>query len=65
MPDWLMSLLLTMAVTFVGALYGPRTALMGAWAMVFVAAGVSMFGWAFSSASVVVAAVTFVERTFP
>ncbi len=55
-PDWLMTFLMTMAVTFVGALYGPRTAVLGSWSMVFVAAGVSMFGWAFSPASVIVAA---------
>jgi len=70
MPGWLMSLLMSMAVTFVGALYGPRTAVMGSWAMVFVAAGVSMFGWAFSPASVVVAAlvavgVTLMSRALP
>lgn len=55
-PSWLLTLLLSMAVTFVGGLYGPRTALVGAWSMVFVAAGASMFGWAFSAASVAVAA---------
>lgn len=69
-PSWLLTLLMSMAVTFVGALYGPRTAVMGAWAMVFVAAGVAMFGWAFSSASVVVAAlvavgVTMFNRVLP
>lgn len=62
-PDWLLTLLLSMAVTFVGALYGPRTAVLGAWAMVFVAAGAAMFGWAFSGASVVVAALVAVGAT--
>jgi len=69
-PSWLLSLLLTMAMTFVGALYGPRTALLGAWAMVFVAAGVAMFGWAFSGTSVIVAALvatgmTLLARALP
>lgn len=69
-PGWLLTLLMSMAVTFVGALYGPRTALLGAWAMVFVAAGVAMFGWAFSWASVVPAAlvavgVTLLDRALP
>jgi hypothetical protein len=69
-PAWLLTLLSTMAVTFVGALYGPRTALLGSWAMVFVAAGITMFGWAFSPASVLVATlvavgVTFLERIRP
>ncbi|TQQ78603.1 hypothetical protein EGH24_13860 [Halonotius terrestris] len=31
-------------VTFAGALYGPRTALLGAWAMVFMAAGLQFLG---------------------
>jgi len=69
-PAWLLTLLSTMAVTFVGALYGPRTALLGSWAMVFVAAGITMFGWAFSPASVLVAmlvavGVTLLERIRP
>lgn len=69
-PPWLLTLLMVMSVTFVGALYGPRTALLGAWAMVFVAAGVAMFGWAFGGPSVLVAALvavglTFVERALP
>lgn len=63
-PSWLLTLLMTMTVTFVGALYGPRTALLGAWAMVFVAAGVAMFGWAFSGTSVVVAALVAIGATF-
>lgn len=62
-PGWLLTLLLSMAVTFVGALYGPRTALMGAWAMVFVAAGVAMFGWAFGGPAVLVAALVAVGMT--
>ncbi|MFW5956772.1 MAG: hypothetical protein ACOCQY_05150, partial [Halorhabdus sp.] len=69
-PGWLMTFLASMAVTFVGALYGPRTAILGAWAMVFVAAGIAMFGWAFSGASVLVAAlvatgVTLMSRALP
>jgi hypothetical protein len=69
-PPWLLTVLMTMSVTFVGALYGPRTALMGSWAMVFVAAGVAMFGWAFGGPSVVVAALiatgfTVLQRAFP
>lgn len=63
-PGWLLTLLMSMAVTFVGALYGPRTALLGAWAMVFVAAGVAMFGWAFSGASIVVAALVAIGASF-
>lgn len=55
-PGWILTLLGSMTVTFVGALYGPRTALLGAWSMVFVAAGIAMFGWAFSGVSVLVAA---------
>jgi len=70
MPTWLLTFLGTLAVTFVGALYGPRTALLGSWSMVFVAAGLAMFGWAFSASSVLVAAlvavgVTFVDRIRP
>jgi|GEM_PF-2697951 len=70
MPGWLLTFLGTIAVTFVGALYGPRTALLGSWAMVFVAAGLAMFGWAFSGTSVLVAAlvatgVTFADRIRP
>ncbi len=70
MPAWLLTFLGTLAVTFVGALYGPRTALLGSWSMVFVAAGLSMFGWAFSASSVlaaglVAAGVTFVDRIRP
>lgn len=69
-PGWLMTLMMSMAVTFVASLYGPRTAVLGAWSMVFVAAGVTMFGWAFSPASVVVAALvavgaTLMERAVP
>jgi len=63
-PGWLLTLLMTMSVTFIGALYGPRTALLGAWAMVFAAAGIAMFGWAFSTASVVIAALVAVGATF-
>lgn len=63
-PGWLMAFLMSMAVTFVGALYGPRTALLGAWAMVFVAAGAAMFGWAFSWPGVVAAALIAVGMTF-
>jgi hypothetical protein len=62
-PGWLLTLLMSMCVTFVGALYGPRTSLMGAWAMVFVAAGVAMFGWGFSGGAVVVAALVAVGVT--
>jgi hypothetical protein len=69
-PQWLLTLLMVMSVTFVGALYGPRTALLGVWAMFFVAAGAAMFGWAFGGASVVVAGlvavgVTLLERSIP
>lgn len=69
-PSWLLTLLMSMAVTFVGALYGPRTALLGAWAMVAAAGGIAMFGWAFSTASVVIAAlvavaVTLLAASFP
>lgn len=63
-PGWLMAFLMSMAVTFVGALYGPRTALLGAWAMVFVASGAAMFGWAFSWPGVVAAALIAVGMTF-
>ena len=70
LPGWVLTLLGGMGVTFVGALYGPRTALLGAWSMVFVAAGLAMFGWAFSGVSVVVAALiaagmTLVTRALP
>lgn len=69
-PGWLVTFLVSMAVTFVGALYGPRTALLGAWAMVFVASGVTMFGWAFGWPSVLAATMiaigaTFFDRVFP
>jgi hypothetical protein len=69
-PQWLVTLLLVMSVTFVGALYGPRTAILGAWAMFMVAAGAAMFGWAFGGPSVIVAGlvtvgVTFLGRAIP
>lgn len=70
-PSWLLTGLGTMAITFVGLLYGPRTAVLGAWAMVFVSAGLAMFGWgAFSAASVLVAGLiaasgTLLARVFP
>jgi hypothetical protein len=69
-PQWLVTMLLVMSVTFVGALYGPRTALLGAWAMFMVAAGAAMFGWAFGGPSVIVAGlvavgVTFLGRAIP
>lgn len=69
-PGWLLTLLMAMTVTFVGALYGPRTALLGAWAMVFVASGVAMFGWAFGWPSILAATLiaigaTFYARVFP
>lgn len=62
-PPWLLTLLGSMLVTFVGALYGPRTVLLGVWSMVFVAAGLSMFGWAFGGVSVAVAALVAVAMT--
>lgn len=69
-PGWLLSVLMTMAITFAGALYGPRTALLGSWSMVFVSAGVSMFGWAFGAPSVLAAfliasAFTLLDRVRP
>lgn len=63
-PGWVMAFLMSMAVTFVGALYGPRTAVLGAWAMVFVASGAAMFGWAFSWPAVIVATLVAVGATF-
>jgi hypothetical protein len=67
MPSWALTLLMSMLVTFVGGLYGPRTALLGAWAMVFVAGGAALFGLAFGGPSVIIAALiaggaTFVSR---
>lgn len=32
-------------ITFIASLYGPRTANMGAWAIVLVSAGMMLFGW--------------------
>jgi hypothetical protein len=69
-PPWIMTSLMALLVTFVGGLYGPRTSLLGAWAMVFVVAGAAMFGWAFSGPSVIVvglvaAAATFYQRAVP
>jgi hypothetical protein len=64
-PGWILTLLGSMAVTFVGALYGPRTAVLGCWSMVFVAAGLAMFGWgAFTGVSVLVAMLIAVAATF-
>lgn len=62
-PGWVLTVLVSMGVTFVGALYGPRTAILGAWSMVFVAAGAAMFGWAFGPASVVIATLIAVGAT--
>jgi len=70
-PGWLLTLLGSMSITFVGLLYGPRTAVLGTWSMVFVVAGLAFFGWgAFSGASVVIAAlvatgVTILTRALP
>ena len=69
-PPWLLTSMMALMVTFVGGLYGPRTALLGSWAMVCVVAGVAMFGWAFSGPSVIVAglvaaAATFYARALP
>ena len=56
-PGWVLTLLGSTAITFVGLLYGPRTAVLGVWSMVFVTAGLAFFSWgAFSGVSVAIAA---------
>jgi hypothetical protein len=43
---WLLAAFGLLGVTFVGTLYGPRTATLGAWSMVIVAGGMTVFGLA-------------------
>jgi len=63
-PPWVLTLLMSMLVTFVGGLYGPRTAALGAWAMVIVAGGAALFGFAFGGPSVIIAALVAAGTTF-
>jgi hypothetical protein len=43
---WLLAAVGLLAFTFAGTLYGPRTATLGAWSMVIVAGGLTVFGLA-------------------
>jgi hypothetical protein len=43
---WLLAAVGLLAITFVGTLYGPRTSTIGAWSMVLVALGITVFGLA-------------------
>jgi len=46
MDPWLLAAFAFLGITFVGTLYGPRTATLGAWAMVMVVLGITAFGLA-------------------
>lgn len=43
---WLLAAVALLFVTFAGTLYGPRTATLGAWSMIIVALGITVFGLA-------------------
>lgn len=71
MDPWLLAAFCVIGITFVGSLYGPRTATLGSWVLVATATGLTAFGWigipviALVAAAVIAAGGTFYSEALP
>lgn len=71
MDPWLLAALSVIGITFVGSLYGPRTATLGSWVLVAAATGLTAFGFigipyiALVVAAVIAAGGTFYSEALP
>lgn len=68
---WLLAAFSVIGLTFVGSMYGPRTATIGSWVLVLAATGLTAFGWigipviGLIAAAVIAAGGTFYSEALP